>query len=108
MSFTRYEHARVTSQVQDLLAAGHDLYNPGDLKAAVDELLLSCPIPKEQLATQSFILGQGTWQVFWGPHFTAMSSVLTTKFAPITYRLEGTKLTSHVKVSFRHKHDWPV
>lgn len=86
-------------KVLELLAAGHDSYNPGDLAASVEEMLLSSPTPKEQLATSSFKLGQGTWEVFWAPHIAGMSGVLGTRFQPIQYVLNGSDLWSYVKFS---------
>ncbi|KAG1656534.1 hypothetical protein FOA52_005560 [Chlamydomonas sp. UWO 241] len=92
-------HLSARERVLSLLSQGHDNYNQGELGPAVQELIVSCPVPRNELAAQSFVLGQGTWEVFWAPHLATMSKALGTRFTPIQYKLSGRHLSSHVQYS---------
>eukprot|EP00798_Chlamydomonas_sp_ICE-L_P003394 gene3394-13434_t len=85
-------------KVMQLLSEGYGNYNQGGLGPAVDEMMEACPVAKDELATKSFTLGQGTWEVFYAPHIARMSSFMGTQFT-IQYKLEGSKLWSYVKYS---------
>lgn len=86
-------------KVMELIGQGYNNYNQGELPGAVEELLLNCPIPKDQLAARSFTLGQGTWEVFYAPHIATMSKAMFTQFQPLQYVLSGDKIASHAKYS---------
>jgi hypothetical protein len=58
-----HPHARTPTQVLSLLSQGHDNYNQGELGPAVQEMIVSGVLPRDQLAAQSFVMGQGTWEV---------------------------------------------
>lgn len=82
-----------------VVAAASGIPDEADLFPAVSELIQTCPIPKDELSNKSFVLGQGTWEVFTAPHISRMSSILGTKFQPIRYCLFGERITSNVKYS---------
>ena len=69
------------------------------LPAVITELITTNPTPHDLLASQSFLLGQGTWEVVSAPHIEAMSTNLGTIFSPIRYTLVGERLISNVKYS---------
>lgn len=80
----------------DLLAQGYSNYNrPEEFDVAIDQLIKENPT--QDLAKESFTLGQGCWQVFYAPHISKLSSAMAARFEPIQYTLEGTKLLSNVK-----------
>eukprot|EP00897_Mesotaenium_endlicherianum_P004742 jgi/Mesen1/4296/ME000022S03585 len=67
------------------------------LDAAVSELIESNTT--EQPGKASPKLGQGTWEVFYAPHISRMSSVMGVQFDPIRYVLEGDVISSNVQYS---------
>ncbi|KAG2434107.1 hypothetical protein HXX76_007834 [Chlamydomonas incerta] len=93
-----YQSAPTTgrAKVLQLLGEGLGLYNGAEqFEPAVKQLILENPtVAPGSFAVQ---LGQGTWQVFYAPHISKMSSAMSTQFTPIQYRLTGTALVSNVK-----------
>ncbi len=86
-------------KVLQLISGGLSKPQSSELEGAVKELISRCPIGKDSLAAQSFLLGQGTWEVFHAPHISRMASVMGVAFDPILYTLQGDKIASNVKYS---------
>ncbi|GFR48774.1 hypothetical protein Agub_g10595 [Astrephomene gubernaculifera] len=85
------------TKVLRLLGEGLNTYNGDQVGAAVKQLIAENPTP--QPGNESLMLGQGTWQVFYAPHISQLSSFAGTTFQPIQYRLAGDMLVSNVKYS---------
>lgn len=86
------------ARVLQLLGEGLNTYSGVDeLAPAVQQMITENPTPSP--GNESVALGQGTWQVFYAPHISRMSSVLGTRFQPIQYRLTGDSLVSNVRYS---------
>lgn len=66
------------------------------LPTVISELITTNPTPHDLLASQSFLLGQGTWEVISAPHIEAISSTLGCTFSPIRYTLLAENLISNV------------
>lgn len=81
----RARRAHPSLQVLRLLSQGYNNYNPGaELGDAVEALIRSqaaatSALAPTSLAGASMRLGPGTWEVFYAPHISRMSSALGTR-----------------------------
>ena len=84
-------------QVNTILADNtKDMALLESLPAIINELITTNPTPHDLLASQSFLLGQGSWEVISAPHIQTLSATFGCTFSPIRYTLLGETLISNV------------